>query len=298
MNNNKEKGFALVLSIILLIVMSLMGGSLIVISSGDHQSNNSSDQYQQTFYVAEAGLLEGEKWILDKYLGPWMNKMPSDNDVLGDPPAEAGPLAVWNVKNEIWQDTKTEYAGKSENGFFRHTFIRGPAQNDTEVARDSSQCLMSFKNLDTNDEGNVSIIGKGQLPIERSFLDIVGPLLWTGTNAECLDPNSTSFNTDDEVVNERGDNPEDFEEKEKFIRAEFNFLKRFAFEYFIVNVGAAAYRNDGSSIATDVSNVDSQGTAYKIYSCWILYGPGGRGEFHNGEVEIIIPLESIVVMPT
>ena len=157
---------------------------------------------------------------------------------------------------------------------------------------------MSFKNLDTNDEGNVSIIGKGQLPIERSFLDIVGPLLCTGTHAECLDPNSTSFNTDDEVVNERGDNPEDFEEKEKFIRAEFNFLKRFAFEYFIVNVGAAAYRNDGSSIATDVSNVDSQGTAYKIYSCGILYGPGGRGEFHNGEVEIIIPLESIVVMPT
>ena len=101
MNNNKEKGFALVLSIILLIVMSLMGGSLIVISSGDHQSNNSSDQYQQTFYVAEAGLLEGEKWILDKYLGPWMNKMPSDNDVLGDPPAEAGPLAVWNVKNAV-----------------------------------------------------------------------------------------------------------------------------------------------------------------------------------------------------
>ena len=201
MNSNKEKGFALVLSIILLIVMSLMGGSLIVISSGDHQSNNSSDQYQQTFYVAEAGLLEGEKWILDKYLGPWMNTMPSDNDVLGDPPVEPGPLAVWNVRNEIWQDTKTEYASKSENGFFRHTFLRGPAPNDTEVARDSSQCLMSFKNLDTNDKGNVSIIGKSQLPIEKSFLDIVGPLLCTGTNAECLDPDSTSFNTDDEVVN-------------------------------------------------------------------------------------------------
>ena len=174
MNNNKEKGFALVLSIILLIVMSLMGGSLIVISSGDHQSNNSSDQYQQTFYVAEAGLLEGEKWILDKYLGPWMNSVPNDDEVLGPRPDGAGPAAVWDVKNEIWQDTKTEYTSKSENGFFRHTFIRGPAQNDTKVARDSSQCLMSFKNLDTNDEGNVSIIGKGQLPIERSFLDIVG----------------------------------------------------------------------------------------------------------------------------
>ena len=298
MNNNKEKGFALVLSIILLIVMSLMGGSLIVISSGDHQSNNSSDQYQQTFYVAEAGLLEGEKWILDKYLGPWMNSVPTDDEVLGTRPDGAGPAAVWDVKNEIWQDTKTEYTSKSENGFFRHTFIRGPAQNDTKVARDSSQCLMSFKNIDTDGDDNVSIIGKGQLPVEKSFLDIVGPLLCTGSNAECLDPDSTSFNTDDEVINERGDNPRDFQEKEKFIRAEFNFLKRFAYEYFIVNVGAAAYRNDGSSIATDVSNVDSQGTAYKIYSCGILYGPGSRGEFHNGEVEILIPLESIVVMPT
>ena len=227
-----------------------------------------------------------------------MNSVPNDDEVLGPRPDGAGPAAVWDVKNEIWQDTKTEYTSKSENGFFRHTFIRGPAQNDTEVARDSSQCLMSFKNLDTNDEGNISIIGKGQLPVEKSFLDIVGPLLCTGSNAECLDPDSTSFNTDDEVINERGDNPRDFQEKEKFIRAEFNFLKRFAYEYFIVNVGAAAYRNDGSSIATDVSNVDSQGTAYKIYSCGILYGPGGRGEYHNGEVEILIPLESIVVMPT
>ena len=61
MMNKNEKGFALVLSLILLLVMSLMGGALIVISSGDHQSNNTSDQYQQAFYVAETGLLEGEK---------------------------------------------------------------------------------------------------------------------------------------------------------------------------------------------------------------------------------------------
>ena len=44
--------------------------------------------------------------------------------------------------------------------------------------------------------------------------------------------------------------------------------------------------------------IRDRGTAYKIYSCGILYGPGGRGEYHNGEVEILIPLESIVVMPT
>ena len=74
MMNKNEKGFALVLSLILLLVMSLMGGALIVISSGDHQSNNTSDQYQQAFYVAETGLLEGEKKIINQFLGPWTHK--------------------------------------------------------------------------------------------------------------------------------------------------------------------------------------------------------------------------------
>ena len=71
MNKKNEKGFALVLSIILLLVMSLMGGALIVISAGDHQSNNTSDEYQQTFYVAETALLEGEQYLLNQFLGPW-----------------------------------------------------------------------------------------------------------------------------------------------------------------------------------------------------------------------------------
>ena len=42
MTNKKEKGFALVLSLVLLMAMSLMGGALIVISASDHQSNNLS----------------------------------------------------------------------------------------------------------------------------------------------------------------------------------------------------------------------------------------------------------------
>jgi hypothetical protein len=73
MKNKNEKGFALVLSLVLLLVMSLMGGALIVISAGDHQSNNTSDQYQQTFYVAETSLLEGEKYLLNQFLGPYKN---------------------------------------------------------------------------------------------------------------------------------------------------------------------------------------------------------------------------------
>ena len=71
MKNNNEKGFALVLSLVLMVVMSLMGGALIIVSSGDHSANNESDNYQQTFYVAETALLEGERYVLNQSLGPW-----------------------------------------------------------------------------------------------------------------------------------------------------------------------------------------------------------------------------------
>ena len=71
MKNNNEEGFALVLSLVLLMAMSLMGGALIVISASDHQSNNISDEYQQTFYVAESALYEGEKYVINQFLGPY-----------------------------------------------------------------------------------------------------------------------------------------------------------------------------------------------------------------------------------
>ena len=68
---NNQKGFALVLALVMLVVMSLMGGALIVVASGDHRTNNVSDNYQQTFYVAETALLEGEKYLINQHLGPW-----------------------------------------------------------------------------------------------------------------------------------------------------------------------------------------------------------------------------------
>ncbi len=72
MIKKNEKGFALILSLILLMVMSLMGGSLVVIASSDHRGNNSSDEYQQAFYVAETGLLEGEKDLINYFMGAWV----------------------------------------------------------------------------------------------------------------------------------------------------------------------------------------------------------------------------------
>ena len=70
MTKYNQKGFALVLSLVLLLAMSLMGGALIVIASSDHQSNNSSDEYQQTFYVAETALMQAQKSLINKMLGP------------------------------------------------------------------------------------------------------------------------------------------------------------------------------------------------------------------------------------
>ena len=70
MIKNKERGFALVLALVLLLAMSLMGGALVVTASSDHRGNNSSDEYQQAFYVAETALLEAQKSLMDRMIGP------------------------------------------------------------------------------------------------------------------------------------------------------------------------------------------------------------------------------------
>lgn len=71
MKNIKEKGFALILSLVLLLAMSLMGGALILITSEDHKSNNLVDVNQQVFYVAEMALSEGERYLVNQLQGPW-----------------------------------------------------------------------------------------------------------------------------------------------------------------------------------------------------------------------------------
>ena len=84
----KQSGFALVLSLVLLLVMSLMGGALIVIASSDHSKNTASDRYMQTFYVAETALLEGERYIVNKFKGDWIDgAVRDDNRIL---PANTG----------------------------------------------------------------------------------------------------------------------------------------------------------------------------------------------------------------
>ncbi len=136
MKNKNEKGFALVMSIVLLMVMSLLGGSLIVISSTDHQSNNSSDQYQQAFYVAETALLEAEKSIINRMMGPWIN------------PDEEFSLAPTGLT----EGEKTEWDAMVEN--IKDSVVGGMARNidkrdlpSNTIAASDTPCFNSFRNI-------------------------------------------------------------------------------------------------------------------------------------------------------
>ena len=252
MINKNEKGFALVLSLVLLLVMSLMGGALIVVSSGDHQSNNSSDHYQQAFYVAETGLLEAEKNIINQYMGPW-----TDVSTIPSPGAEA------TEEEQIAHiEYVTELAAKATGGYTRHTAGRSVPINNR--APSDTDCYRSFRNI-KRDGFQVTDHIENQ-----NFGTLIEPIFATASNVD-------SIATSDQI------------EKEK------NFLKRFRYEYFSVNIGTAPYLGFGSSIKKSATNAESLGTAFKIYACGIMVEKDT--DLDKMDPEIIIPLESIIVMP-
>ena len=135
MKRKNEKGFALVLSLLLLLVMSLMGGSLIVISSTDHQSNNSSDEYQQTFYVAETALLEGEKFIINQMMGPW---------VIVDEMEEKKPVGLSEDEEKDWDAMVAQMEANKQQGLARYVDRRDLPTNI--IAPTTTPCYESFRN--------------------------------------------------------------------------------------------------------------------------------------------------------
>ena len=122
-----EKGFALILALVLLLVMSLMGGALIIIASSDHKNNTENDNYQQTFYVAETALIEGQRYILNKYKGDWDN-----NTGL----RETVRLLPTN-RDDVWDGNMAEVNYTSTDDSYFNT-------NDDE----DTLCYNSFKDID------------------------------------------------------------------------------------------------------------------------------------------------------
>ena len=282
--NKNEKGFTLVLSLVLLLVMSLMGGSLIVISSGDHQSNNTSDEYQQAFYVAETALLEGEKQLINAYMGPWVDV---DKISVAKPADGAGDEE--NKKYEEWVLLQNKLNPSEVNtlqpdgeslteSHARNIDGRGMPRNDWPSLGDSwadvsTNCKESFRNLSEPTTGEVLVTHQ---PVRKSFYDLIEPIFSNKTGID-----STVYKKRDGTAKDIND----------IIKKEEDFLKRFYYEYFSMNIGTATYIGTGSSIKKTASDSQSLGTAYKIYGCGIFMNKAMT------TTEIIIPLETVIVMP-
>jgi len=279
--NKNEKGFTLVLSLVLLLVMSLMGGALIVISSGDHQSNNTSDEYQQAFYVAETALLEGEKQIINAYMGPWVDvnkiKVAKPADGAGD--EENKKYEEWvTLQNKLNPSEVTPLNPDGESltqSHARNVDDRAMPRNDWNSWEDvSTNCKESFKNLLESTTGEVLVTHQ---PVRKSFYDLIKPIF------------SNKTDIDSTVYKKRDGTAKDIDD---IIKKEENFLNRFEYEYFSMNIGTAAYIGTGSSIKkTSSDSQSSAGTAYKIYGCGIFMNKAIT------KAEIIIPLETVIVMP-
>ena len=228
MINKNEKGFALVLSLVLLMVMSLMGGALIVISSGDHQSNNTSDQYQQAFYVAETGLLEAEKAIINKYMGPYVDvaDLSVDDPGVGASDEEQKKFNDWltykEKLNKVEQDTgELDEGGNSIKISHARDFEnRGMPTNETDLTE--TECSLSFKNLDRPSGETLKVTGQAT---NQRFYDLISPIFPSGEEAE-------ASNIDAIASGEQ-------------IQKEKDFLRRFRYEFFSINVGTATYYGSG-----------------------------------------------------
>ena len=247
MDNKNEKGFALILSLLLLLVMSLMGGALIVIASGDHQSNNSSDQYQQAFYVAETGLLQAEKRIINQFLG----------DIKGsNPPTRNKSAEFKELENTI--------------------LLEVVLQNLLKLDEDNGgKCFKSFRNIDSS-----TLKVTEPVVIKQNFGTLISSIFTKPSDVDNIDYGST----DEE------------DECSSPVCKEEAYLKRFEYEYFSVNIGEAPIMVSGSSINMGQSDSQTLGVSYRLYACGILYGKDAE-QNHNNKPEIIIPLESIIIMP-
>ena len=255
MKKNNQKGFTLILSLVLLLVMSLMGGALIVISSGDHQSNNTSDQYQQTFYVAEHALIEAEKRVINRMIGPW-----TEISSISSAPVGSTPTEITAHNNYIAQLTASAI-----DGLARHTDGRDIPRNT--VTPTETPCFKSFRNLIRTDSGGDLTLVTDHF-VNQNFGSLIEPILNR--------PGDVGLEADDA-------------DKEK------EYLKRFRYEFFSINVGSSTFKGAGASLKKTSTNVQRQGTSYRIYGCGYLM-PNGADLGEYDDPEILIPLETLVVL--
>jgi len=313
MKQSSEKGFALVLSLVLLLVMSLMGGTLIVVASGDHKNNNTSDEYQQTFYVAETALIEGEKYIVDNYLGHWIS---SKDDLVYDSVSDDFFDSNWRNRcerndedlascnkteeetielSELQNARKTKFDDYKDNLEFgeiaveddapislaRKEWGKGIMYNNVEIDQDNmSLCMQSFKNFKTSAPPiRIAYELPDDHPRLGDFWNIVGPIVTANHLIELNTPR-LGFTA---------------AEQTRVLEQEREYLRRFRYTFFIQHVGYSTFRGGsvmgGSVRTTSAADKARQGSAYKVYGCGLMFNQ------NMTRVNIIVPLTSMTVMP-
>ena len=238
MMSYSEKGFAMVLSLVLLLAMSLMGGALILIASGDHESNNTSHQYQQTFYVAETALLEGERYLLNQKAGPW-----AKNTNARDKSKKNLPESPEKIKKNVFDGKMVKQVNYTPNATYKYTIIvNGKTKSKTNRFIDTSDtCFNSFPEIDRDNfwtikDANNKMVAESYnfgVLIEKSF--------------------SKKSPSGDEKI-------------------EASRLKEYYYDYFIERIGAASLKGFGTSIKKSASDASKNGLAYRVYGCGIYAG--------------------------
>ena len=280
--NNHNGGFTLILSLVLLLVMSLMGGTLIVISSGDHQSNNTSDQYQQTFYVAEHALLEAEKQILNRMIGPW-----TEVETIKDAPVGSRPEEIIAHDNYI-----TQLKAIAIDGIARHTDGRGIPRN--LITPTQTPCFKSFRNLIREQNYYYTKADVDALNEQTPNYTMIGTFLRRGSVLVTDHKINENFGN---LIEPILDNPTKSQIDLNITEAakEKEYLKRFRYEFFSINVGSANFKGAGTSVKKTSTNMQRQGTAFRIYGCGYLM-PNGTDLYDYDNPDILIPLESLVIL--
>ena len=236
MINYSEKGFAMILSLVLLLAMSLMGGALILIASGDHQSNTTSHQYQQTFYVAETALLEGERYLINQKLGPW------DTDARDESKKNLPENHASKFKTKGGgTGGKTEPINYTPDDIYEYKMSGKKKPVDKKFINTSNTCFNSFPEIDRDNFVTIKDANNNMVANSYNF----GVLI------------EKSFSKKSTLV----------EEKKEATR-----LKEYYYDYFIERIGAASFKGFGSSIKKSASDASKNGLAYRIEGCGIYGG--------------------------
>jgi hypothetical protein len=82
---------------------------------------------------------------------------------------------------------------------------------------------------------------------------------------------------------------------ESALDKEIEHMKRYRWEFFVINVGRSTFKGAGTSLKKTSTNAQQQGNAYKLYGCGYLM-PKGTELTDIDDPEILIPLETLVIL--